>query len=300
LLNFGFLGTSLIGSLVMALTSALASPPAQLAVLGGTMSILAGLLVSYMEQEDERERRRESLLEQLDVPLALAPNRAFFDVYSRLTRSLVAVARQDDPVLRDFSLVRLASINEQMRTLAEGLLVFTDTETWRTVYEQILESPGLGHYDSVAWVKTSDYWQDQPGQQSMRLNYELARRGLRIQRIVILRGELWPVNDRLPSPTIRGWIEEQLRHGLDVSVVREAELVMEADLLCDFAIYGERATGIQELDEEARTIRFVLSFDRRGITLASERWARISLYATPYSELLRKTAIGYAGAVRYP
>ena len=69
------------------------------------------------------------------------------------------------------------------------------------------------------------------------------------QRIVILRGELWPVNDRLPSPIIRGWIEEQLRHGLEVSAVRESDLVMEADLLCDFAIYGDRATGIQELDE---------------------------------------------------
>ena len=33
------------------------------------------------------------------------------------------------------------------------------------------------------------------------------------------------------------------------------------DLLADFGIYGDRAVGTQELDEQSRTVRFTLSFD---------------------------------------
>jgi hypothetical protein len=73
-----------------------------------------------------------------------------------------------------------------------------------------------------------------------------------------------------------------------VSLVRETELGGEADLLCDFGIYGERATGIQELDEQSRTLRFLLLFDKPSIKLAQDRWARLALYATPYAELLAR------------
>ena len=58
LLSFRFLGTALVGSLAMALVATFAPLPAQLAVLGAFVSILGGLFVSYLEQEENRDRRR--------------------------------------------------------------------------------------------------------------------------------------------------------------------------------------------------------------------------------------------------
>ena len=71
--------------------------------------------------------------------------------------------------------------------------------------------------------------------------------------------------------------------------MRESQIATEADLLVDFGIYGDRAVGIQELDEQSRTIRFVLDFDRQSLNLACDRWDRIALYATPYADLLDRS-----------
>ena len=284
--NFKFLGTALAGSLIMALVSIFAPLPAQIAVLGACISILAGLFVAYVEQEAERERQRAELLEQLQVPIALAPEHDLFDLYSAFANSLAGLAKHPDPILRQFAILKLASVIEQVRSLAEGVIVFTSTETWRTVYEQLLQSPGLQVYRSVSWVKTADYWQDQPGRQSMRLNCFVAKQGVMIERVVILRGKLWPANDDLPSPSIRLWIDEQHVEGINLWIVREVDLINEPDLLCDFGIYDDRATGVQELDEQSRTVRFQLSFVASTVRLAQDRWTRLLLYAKDYSELL--------------
>ena len=284
--SFKFLSISLIGALSMALVAIFAPLPAQIAVLGTLLSIFAGLLVASMEQEERRGRRRSALLEKLQVPIALAPEHELFDFYQLFSESLAALADQRDSVLRHFALVKLASIAEQLKTLSGGKIVFSSTETWRTVYEQLLQSAELKTYLSAAWVKTKDYWQDQPGRSSTLLNFELAARGLLIERIVILRDPLWPVDDSLPADSIRPWLEQQHERGILLSVVRESELVNESDLLCDFGIYDERATGTQELDEQSRTLRFVLAFDRASIQLAQERWKRLALYARSYRDLL--------------
>src|SRR3954469_13335692 len=113
LLSFRLLGTTLVGSLTMAVVCTFAPLPAQLAVLGSCVSILAGLFVSYMEQEEERERRRAELLERLQVPVALAPEHDLFDQYRRFSAALAALARQTDPVLRDLALLKLASVSRQ-------------------------------------------------------------------------------------------------------------------------------------------------------------------------------------------
>jgi hypothetical protein len=286
LLSFKFLGTALVGSLTMTLVCVFAPLPAQLAVLGASVSVLVGLVVAYLGQEEERERRRAALLEKLQVPIALAPEHDLFDQYTSFASALTELARQTDPVLRDFALLKLASIAEQVRSLAQGQVTFSGTETWRTVYERLLESTGLGEYRSAAWVKTKDYWQDPPGRQSMRRNFDLVQRGLRIERIVILRGDLWPADEPLPSPEIRPWIAEQHDRGIWVSLVRESQAAADPGLVGDFAIYGDRATGLQELDEQSRTLRFILSFDTQSVLLARDRWQRLSLYATPYADLL--------------
>ncbi|OJW24957.1 MAG: hypothetical protein BGO49_07630 [Planctomycetales bacterium 71-10] len=292
LLSFKFGGTALAGSLAMALVAAFAPQPVQIAALGSCVSVLAGLFVSYLEQEDRRERRRAELLERLRVPVALAPDHELFDQYCVIAEALAELARQGDPVLREVALLKLASLSGEVRSLARGTVVFSATEAWRCVYERLLEQPGLGEYQSVAWVKTRDYWQDRPGRQSMRVNYDLVRRGLRIERVLILKDDLWPAGAVLPSPTIRPWVDEQNDRGIWLSLVRESELAHEPDLVADFGLYGDRATGIQELDDQSRTQRFVLQFDPRDLKLARDRWERLSLYATPYADLLDRAGPG--------
>jgi hypothetical protein len=286
LLSFRFVSVSLVGSLTMALVSTFAPLPAQVATLGACVSILAGLFLAYTEQDDERDRRRAELLEKLQIPVALAPEHEFFDLFGTFSRCLVELARQTDPVLREFALLKLASVAEQLRALAGGRVVWESTEAWGTVYERLLQSPGIIYYRSVAWVKEAGYWQDPPGRQRLRLNFDLVQRGLRIDRIHILRGELWPDGSPLPAPAILPWLREQYDKGIGVSVVRESDLRSEPDLLCDYGIYGDRATGLQVLDENGRTQRFVLHFDRPSVRLALDRWDRLALYAVNLGDLL--------------
>ena len=56
----------------MAVVVALGSPTAELGMVGAYVSILAGLFVSYLEQEDHRKQRRQDLLRMLSIPIRLA------------------------------------------------------------------------------------------------------------------------------------------------------------------------------------------------------------------------------------
>jgi hypothetical protein len=188
--------------------------------------------------------------------------------------------------LREIAALKIASVAGQIETLAGGTVVFSGTEAWRNVYERLLTSPDIKEYRSVAWVRTKDYWQDQPGRQSMWANFEAAHRGTLIERIIILSDDLWPKKDVLPGGDILPWIEEQHNHGLFLRLVRDCDLATEPDLLADIGIYGQRAYGVQELDERCRTVRFVLHFDPQTIRLARDRWQRLTLYATPLRNLL--------------
>jgi hypothetical protein len=292
LLSFKFLGTSIVGSALMALVSAFGPLPAQVAVLGAFVSILGGLFLAYVEQAEERERRQADLLEKLSVPLALARDPELYQRYGAICQALTELAGQSDPVLRQIALLKLSSVSGQIGTLAGGTVVFAGTEGWRTVYEQLLRSPDVREYRSVAWVRSKDYWQDQPGRQSMLDNFEAAHRGVLVERIVILRDGLWPKGQALPSAEILPWIEEQHNHGLWVALLREGDLQGEQDLLADVGIYGKRAVGVQELDERSRTVRFTLLFDAEAVAQAEERWRRLALFATPMRTLLDRDPSG--------
>jgi hypothetical protein len=257
-----------------------------LAMLGSFVSILGGLFLGYLGQEEERERRRAEAVESLSVPLALAEDRELFRQYQAICRGLKALGGQVEPILRQSALLKLMSIAEQIEDLAAGRITFALTEGWRAVYEQILSAPEIGTYRSVAWVRNPAYWQDAPGRQSMETNFTAAHRGVLIERIVILRDDLWPRTAHLPAEPIRTWLLAQHSNGLWVTVVRESDLSGEADLLVDMGIYGERAVGVQELDDRARTLRFVLDFTPEAVSLAEERWRHLSVYAVPFGDLL--------------
>ena len=286
LLSFRFLGTALIGSLAMALVATFAPLPAQIAVLGAFISILGGLFVSYMEQEEARDRRRNETLERLAVPLALAPEADLYPLYLAYCQSLTSLAEQTDPLLREIAALKLASVNAQIGTLAAGTVIFAGTETWRTVYDQLLAGGSIRKYKSVAWVRSPDYWQDAPGKQSMRANITAVHKWVLIERIAILPDAFWAGDFSLPKEPIRTWLHEQHNHGMHIELVRESSLAGESDLLADFGIYGDRALGTQELDEHSRTVRFTLSFDAQAVRLAEERWKRLAIFGIPYQSIL--------------
>jgi hypothetical protein len=135
---------------------------------------------------------------------------------------------------------------------------------------------------TVAWVRTNDYWNDVPGRQSMQFNYELVGRGFRIERVHILSDELWPFDQKLPTGGILEWLVEQRGRGIYVSLLRGSDLSKEPDLVRDFAIYGDRATGTQELDEQSHTVRFVLAFDEQTIRQSLDRWERLKLFSSSF------------------
>ena len=286
LLSFRFLGTAVVGSIVMGLVAAFGPPAAQLAVLGAFISILGGLFLSYLGQEEQREQKRAEAIESLSVPLSLASDRDLFRLYQEISQSLAALAKQQDPVLRRIALAKIASVAEQIDGLANGRIVFALTEAWRTVYEELLGSPDIWKYRSVAWVRTPRYWQDEPGKRSMRVNFEAVERGVQVERIILLRDELWPREQLLPRPDILPWIEEQHNHGVWISLGRESDLGREADLLVDMGIYGDRAVGIQELDEQGRTLRFTLDLDPEALKAADARWQRLLLFVRSFRSLL--------------
>ena len=286
LLSFQFLGPALIGSLIMALVCTLAPLPAQLGVLGSFISILGGLFIAYMQQEQNRDRQQHEILERMAVPLTLAPQPDLFSQYSAFCKTLTELANQTDPILREIAALKLASVNSQVASLANGAVIFSGTETWRAVYDALLASKDIKEYQSVAWVRSKDYWQDAPGKQSMNANFDAAYRGVVVERIVILNDELWPKGSVLPTDAILPWLEDQHNHAIRITVVRESALAAETDLLADFGVYGDRACGTQELDEQSRTVRFVLTFDQQTVRLAKDRWRRLAVFVIPLRNLL--------------
>lgn len=283
LYNFQFLGTATIGSLTFSLVCSFAPSDTHLPALGVLVSILGGLLVSYISQEAIREKRREQMLSQLSVPIDLAADEALFDLYTLLCRRLIAIGQQRDDVLREFSLLKLRVIDDELELLGRGEVLFQTTESWRIVYERLLTN-GITQYRSVAWIKSADYWQDQPGRNSMELNFRMRKSGLRIERIAIIRDSLWPLESDVLVEPVRRWLEHQEEAGIRIGMLRESELASEQDLLCDLGIYGSTAVGIQSLDENSRTTQFRLLFDSTDVSLFNDRWARLKLFSRPLEQ----------------
>ncbi len=257
--------------------------------IGAGICMLLVLTAASTVHMQQSLRDQRILLKNLAVPLQLTPDSDLFACYRLFTEALAGLADTADPLQREFALSKLDSLCEEIEELAQGQIVFHGTETWRAAYGDLLSSLTVKSYFSVSWVRSGDYWNDPPGRHSMRLNYELLKRGFRIERILILADELWPFEEAHPTPEIRPWIDEQLLRGVSVRLVRESDLADERDLLADFGIYGDRAVGVQELDEHSRTVRFLLQFDERSRQQAHDRWRRLQLFATPCSSLLDRT-----------
>lgn len=286
--SYRFLGTAVLGSALMAVVTIFGGLSTQVAMLGAFTSILGGLFLSYLGQSDDREQQRARMIESLSVPLSLAADKELFERYEEICSNLTELSKHTDPILRKMALYKLDSVLEQIKWLASGRVVFSLTEAWRSVYEEILRSPDIRHYRSVALVRSPKYWQDEPGRRSMQVNFEAVKRRVLVERIVILRDDLWPHAQLSPSEEVYPWIKEQHDQGLWIGLVRESAISHEPDLLMDYGIYGDRAVGIQELDEHSRTLRFTLDLSPQAPQVAGERWTRLKLYAKWFGTLLEE------------
>lgn len=234
-----------------------------------------------------RHSRHSTSLTTLETPFRLASDFAMFVRYEQLAASLLTISGQPDVIYRAVALENLDDLVRRANLVAQGTFVFEGTETWRLVYERLLRSPGLHRYRSVAWVRTPEYWQDEPGRKSLAVNFELVEaQRLRIERIVILDDVLWPETQTWPVEPVRQWLHEQFARGIEVGFVRVSTLMLEADLLADYGLYGSRALGVQQLNGRGQTERFTLRFDLQAVIDAEARWDRLSVYAESWRNYL--------------
>ena len=280
-----FCTTALAGSLIIASTAAFAPLSVQLAVVGIVASAALALLL--VQHRDSTRAALDS--DVLRLWLSVAKDEGAFALHERLAQALVAIIEHNDPLFRSLALQRMGEIAADAEQIASGTILFEDTETWRLAYEELLRSPGLYLYRSAALVNSPAYWRDEPGRRSMRLNYEMQQSGtLSIERTIIITDELWPWQDYLPAGSLRHWIEEQHNHGIWIRLVRLSALAQEPNLQADFGIYGSRAVGIQQLNPQSKTLRFVLSFGMEHVRQAEARWERLTVYAGSYRDLLER------------
>ena len=181
---------------------------------------------------------------------------------------------------------RLTSMACQTEEFLRGQLTFSSTETWRSVYEDILRECDTKRYLSVALLRSDNYWQDAPGRSSIEFNYQLVADGFFIHRLFVIDDFLWPPAAKVPSRDIFAWIHEQHQKGIETSLMRISDIETESELVCDMGIYGQCAVGYQCADDIGRTVRFELRFDQNSIQLAEDRWKKLQLYARPIEKLL--------------
>ncbi len=252
--------------------------------LGNMLTGIVGILLSRKSVADE------SALGLLDTPFHLSQDTEVFDRYQRMSRQLLRISQRRNVVFRELALQSLDEIVKCCSSLGKGLIVFSETETWRIAYERLLRETTVFNYRSVALVRHPQYWQDAAGIGSMQLNFLLVdQKIVSIERIVVIADELWPQTQDLPVEELRQWIHEQSVHGIWIRLVRLSDLRNESDLIRDFGIYGQLAVGMQELAEDnLTTLRFTLTFDMQTIRDAEQQWEKLSVYAISYKELLNQ------------
>ena len=240
-------------------------------------------------------RNRDAGIAPMPVPTTAPGTRRVIGgdtLAASMSACVTEILSRNDALFRELAAIQLDLVSNELRSMASGQLFFAGSESWRTAYERILRSPGLGRYLSVAWLRTEDYWRDAPGRRSIRLNYDLAELGLRIERIVILNDFFWAPGALLPAKPVLSWLVDQHKHGIGLRLVRESEIEAETDLLGDFGIYGDRAVGRLDLDDQCRSLRFTLDFNPQGLRLAEEQWRQLELFAVSFREVLDRGAQG--------
>lgn len=245
-------------------------------------------LSAALQWQDGVRQRQDRLPTIVRSLLRLARDPLLSESHQQIVGALLQMGKRRDTIFRSLVSRNLTRLVNDAKSLGDGEIEYTSTESWRVAYEELLRSPGLYLYRSVSYIDSPHYWQDGPGQQSTQLNLELQdSQTIRIERLAIIADHLWPESSLFPETPIHGWLDQQHRHGISIGLVRESAVRHEADLLTDLGIYGSRAVGIQVADPAGRTTRFVLTFDFEKVQRAETMWNRLSAYTIPYSKLLK-------------
>lgn len=245
-------------------------------------SCCLGLFVSHPKTQQQIESKSA-----FDLLLAIVHDKQIYDETLELAKALKQISQIPDLVFREAALQKIVSAKLELQQVADGTLIFDGTESWRIVYEALLRRRHVFLYRSVAWIKSADYWQDEPGKQSTQLNLELVdNQHLSIERIVILNRSVWPAGQPFPDEPILSWIAAQHRHGCWIKLVRESTIDSEPDLVGDFGIYGSHAVGEYILVDKCQTVRFILRFNFEAVEAAENRWKHLGIFASAYRDLL--------------
>ena len=236
----------------------------------------------------ELERIRDYIQCRLN---AIGPGSAEINRLRRLLKGIEPSqqARTETPVGRLFNHhidMRLNEVARQLQQLKSGKLTFDSTETWRSVYEEVLNSVRSKRYLSVALIRSEGYWQDKPAQESLKLNYRLMDHGFSVQRIFIVDDFFWAPTSTRPVANIYDWMFKQYLKNIQVAVLRLSDLKNEQSLAVDFGIYGDEAVGQQETDFDGKTVKFEIDFNTTAVAAAESRWRQLLLYATCFETIL--------------
>ena len=254
-----------------------------LAVIGFITSLSAGLLVYLILRREDPDFESD----YLEMLFQLSKDETVDQAQKDISKALFWASRRNDSVFQTLLETRLANITDDINQLGKGRIEFSNTESWRVFYEQLLRCPSTTMYRSVAHVETQHYWQDGAGEKSTKLNLDLHDAGkIRVERLAIIADHLWQKDESLPANPIRRWIDQQHRFGIWIELVRESELENEPHLIADFGIYGFRAVGRQISDSSGRTTRFTLSFEYDDVKEAEANWERLKVFTKSYASIL--------------
>jgi hypothetical protein len=268
--------TIIIGGLLLGFAFTSADPKVQLATVGLYVTLLLGLVVAVLVKAASLDK---AMSQAREISQRISQDENVKEFYENTCEPLCAIFGIKDNVFIDLVKSRLTEFRLQLTTeLAMGTVSFR-AEAWRAPYRAILDQPDVKIYKSVAWVKSEDYWQDPAGKTSIQFNYELIQKGKEIERIFIVRDSVWN------SIKVKNWILEQRNKGIKVAVAKESHIPVEEDLLYDLGIYGNRAVGYQNIDDNCRTINFQLHFNKSRIEKAKELFEKLKTHTLTPSEL---------------
>jgi len=243
---------------VLALAFTLGSITVQLAAIGSLLAALLALLVAVFDQVERRLAIEE------DIGVVLHENPALLRFYEETADNLSQVFAYPDADFRQLATGKVSEFIHSLQTeWKEGTISYAG-ELWFSAYQEIQQSPEVLDYWSISWIRSKEYWQDPAGRSRFRQNCEDARNGRKkIHRIFILSERV--END----PDVKKFINDHvsLSDGkiiVDVAFERE----VPSELLFDVGIYGRKATGYQETNEQSRTVRFHLHFSEAEIEKA--------------------------------
>gem|GEM_PF-5292983 len=224
------------------------------------------------------EQIRDGFLKMNEVSQRIATDPNVRNFYDGTIDALCEAFEIKDDVFRELAISVLNEFRLRLSELSRGTVSFR-AESFRFIYQKILSQEDVRSYKSIAWLKSENYWADEAGKFSVDFNYNLLAKGKSLERIFILRDKVW-MNKR-----VKKWIHEQRSRGVDVKIVKESSIPPEEDLLYDLGIYGDRAVGYLQQDDNCRTLRFDLHFDKIQIDKAMDIFERLKTHALRPSEV---------------